>query len=115
MKKQFQQGRESHHQQIAKLLSRSTEQLDQTVVSALRQARTVALQKQRIHEPVFSLSTIGHRAHNLIPHSAQQWLAATIVLAAIVFGMATYWQQDHQNPDLEILTGDLPIDVFVDK
>jgi hypothetical protein len=121
MKNQFQHGqgpaRDAHidHRQIAELLTRSTNHLDEGVVSALRQARTVALQKQRVHEHVFSLSTIGHRVHNLRPHSTHQWVAAVIVLAAIVFGMATYWQQDQQNPDLEILTGDLPIDVFVDK
>lgn len=117
MKKRFQQGRVSYinHQQIAGLLSRSADQLDEGVMSSLRQARTVALQKQRLHEPVFSLSTIGHRAHNMMPHSTQQWIAAVIVLAAIVFGATSYWQQDHQNPDLEILTGDLPIDVFVDQ
>ena len=119
MNRPHQQGRESqkNHQHIATLLSRSAEQLDEDVVSALREARAIALQKQRAHAPVFSLSTIGHRAHNLIPHTAHQWLAATVVLAAIVFGMADYWQstQDKQNLDIAILTDDLPIDVFVDK
>ena len=115
MKKTFQQRID--HREIAGLLSRSADQLDDSVVSALRQARSVALQKQRVHEPVFSLNAIGHRAHNLMPHSAHQWVAATIVLAAIVFGMANYWQngQDRQNLDIAILTDDLPIDVFVDK
>ncbi len=119
MNNQHQRGQKSpiNHRQIAALLSRSAEQLDEDVVSSLRQARAVALQKQRAHAPVFSLSTIGHRAHNLIPHTAHQWLAATVVLAAIVFGMADYWQstQDKQNLDIAILTDDLPIDVFVDK
>lgn len=107
-------------QNLAKLLTRSTEQLDDEIVSALRHARMTALQKQRVHEPVFSMSAIGHRAHNLIPHSTQQWVAVTILMAAILFGMTDYWQsmqQDRQGNqlDLEILTSDLPMDVFVDK
>ncbi|MFA6970233.1 MAG: DUF3619 family protein [Gallionella sp.] len=104
-----------NHQHIARLLTRSTEQLDEDIVSALRQARTVALQKQRIHEPVFSLSAIGHRAHHLMPHSPHQWLAATILLAAIVVGAIGYWQNAQVPVDIEILTDDMPIDVFVDK
>ena len=106
-----------NHQHIAKLLTHGAEQLDGSVVSALRQARTVALQKQRIHEPVFSLSAIGHRAHHLMPHSTHQWVATAILIAAVVVGMAGYWQNahDHQNLDIEILTSDLPIEVFVDK
>ncbi len=102
-----------NHQHIAKLLTHGTEQLDQDIVSALRQARTVALQKQRIHEPVFSLSAIGHRAH--IPHTTSQWVATGILLAAIIVGAIGYWQNTQVPVDLEILTDDLPIEVFVDQ
>lgn len=123
MNKKFQDGqrRESHvnHQKISMLLTRGAEQLDEGILSALRDARTLALQKQRVFEPVFSLNTIGHRAHNLIPHSAPQWVITAIFVAAVVFGITDYWHntQDHQGSqlDIEILTSDLPIDVFVDK
>lgn len=101
------------HQHIAKLLTQSTEQLDQDIVSALRQARTVALQKQRIHEPAFSLSAIGHRA--LMPHTTSQWVATAILLAAIIVGAIGYWQNAQIPVDIEILTDDLPIEVFVDQ
>ena len=104
-----------NHQHIARLLTRSTEQLDDQIVSALSQARTVALQKQRVHEPVFSLSAVGHRAHGLMPHSTHQWVAVTILLAAIVVGVAGYWQNTQVPQDIDILTDDLPIEVFVDQ
>jgi len=70
-----------------------------------------------MHEPVFSMSAIGHRAHNLLPHSTHQWVAAVIVLVAIVSGAAVFWtnMQERQNPDMAILTGDMPMDAFVDK
>ncbi len=116
MKNQFQQGH-IDHRQIAALLTQSTHHLDEDVVSALGKTRALALQKQRVHAPAFSLSTIGHRAHSLLPHSTQQWVAAAVVFAAVILGVATYWpnNQDHQNLDLAILTSDLPIDEFVDK
>jgi Protein of unknown function (DUF3619) len=103
------------HQHIAGLLTRSTEQLDEQILSALRNARTVALQKQRLHEPVFSLSAIGHRAHSLMPHSTNQWVAAAILLAAVLVGVAGYWQNSQVPQDMDILTDDLPIEVFVDQ
>lgn len=103
------------HQHIARLLTRSTEHLDEQILSALRNSRTVALQKQRVHEPVFSLSAIGHRAHSLMPHSTNQWVAAAILLAAVLVGVAGYWQNSQVPQDMDILTDDLPIEVFVDQ
>lgn len=102
-----------NHPQIAKLLTCSTDQLDDNVVSALRQARSDALQKQRLHAPVFSLSTVGHRA--LMPHTTSQWIATTILFAAIAVGAIGYWQNSQVPVDIEILTDDLPIEVFVDQ
>lgn len=105
------------HRQIAALLTQGAQQLDEDIVSALGENRTRALQKQRMHEPVFSMSAIGHRAHNLLPHSTHQWVAAVIVLVAIISGTAVFWanMQERQNPDMAILTGDMPMDAFVDK
>ena len=105
------------HRQIAALLTQSAQQLDDDIVSALGEKRAIAMQKQRVREPVFSLSAIGHRAHNLLPHSTHQWVAAAIVLVSIISGAAVFWSnmQDRQNPDMAILTGDMPLDAFVDK
>lgn len=108
-----------NHEKVAELLTHGTEQLDSQVLSSLRQARAFALQKQRQPVRVFSLGTVGHRAHELMPHSTQQWVAAVILLAAIAFGVTSYWQhaQEHQHSqlDIAILTDDMPIEIFVDQ
>lgn len=112
MKKQM------HHinpQQITKLLTRSTEQMDVTVLTSLSQARAVALQKQRKTAPVFSLSAVGQRAHHLMPHSTNQWVATGVLCAALIAAVAGYWQGTQAPLDMEILTDDLPIEVFVDQ
>ena len=105
------------HGRVAHLLTKSSEQLDDQIVSSLHRASATALQRQRAHQHAFSLSTIGHRAHNLMPHSTHQWVAATIILAAIVVSLAGYWQQaqDKHNLDIDILTDELPIELFVDN
>lgn len=102
------------HAHIVKLLSRSTEQLDDEIVAALREARMVALQKQRVHAPVFSLSAAGHRSHHLMPHSTHQWVATAILAITIIVGVAGYLQQTEVPLDIDILTDDLPMEVFVD-
>ena len=106
-----------NHRRIAELLTRSASQLDPQILASLHQASAAALQRQRVHQHAFSFSTIGHRAHKMMPHSTNQWLAATALLAAIVFSIADYLQQspDQHNLDLDILTDELPIEVFVDQ
>lgn len=109
---------QTHHinpQQVTKLLTRSTEHLDAQILSSLSQARAVALQKQRQTAPVFSLSAVGHHAHHLLPHSTQQWVAMGILIAALIAGGVGYWQGAQAPVDLDILTDDLPIEVFVDQ
>jgi len=101
------------HRQIAQLLTKSCDQLDEQVLSQLRQARSIALQKQSVHAPVFLLSTAGHRAH--LPHTPQQWMATAVLLAVIAIGAYGYWQHSQVPVDLEILTDAMPIDAFVDQ
>jgi hypothetical protein len=102
---------------LAKLLTHATQQLDTDTVDALRRARNVALERQLQKRPVFALST-GHGAHWLIPHSTHQWVATVILFVTIIFGGVNYWQhtQEHDlaHLDAEILTDDLPLEVFVD-
>jgi len=113
---------DTHRQQltpeaIAKLLTSATQQLDADTLSALRRARNVALERQLLKKPAFMLNT-GHDTHWLMPHSTHQWVAAVILLVTILFGGINYWQhsQDHDlsHLDAEILTDDLPLEVFVD-
>lgn len=101
---------------IAQLLTQSTRQLDEATVSALADARREALKRKSAYSPVFTLST-GRWVHNLIPHSAHQWLAAGLLVAALLI-VVGYWQHTREEQlselDVAILTDDLPIEVFVD-
>lgn len=108
-------------EKIVQLLTKSTQQLDESVLSALADARQNALKKQSVRVPFFTLTSDS--AHNsvrwtdrLIPHSVQPWIAAGL-LAAILFAGTSYWQhvqeQQIDETDVAILTGDLPIEVFV--
>lgn len=104
-------------ERIARLLTRATQQLDENTVAALRRARNIALERQSPGKPVFALST-GHGTHWLTPHSAHQWLAIAILLAAILLGGVGYWKHAHENDlshlDAAILTDELPLEVFID-
>jgi len=104
-------------ERIAELLTRAAQQLDDNTVAILRQARNAALERQSRSKPVFALST-GHGVRWLMPHSAHQWVATVILLAAILFGGIGYWHHSHENDlihlDTAILTDDLPLEVFVD-
>jgi len=101
---------------IAKLLTHSTRQLDTSTLSALADARNNALKKLSVRSPVLTLST-GRWSHGLMPHSAQRWLVAGMLVAILVF-MAGYWQHAQEQQiseiDVAILTDELPIEVFVD-
>jgi len=101
---------------ITQLLTQSIRHLDAATLSALATARQNALKRQSLRAPVFALSG-GHWTHNLMPLSAQQLLAAGLLV--VVFACtAGYWQhaQEQQISELDvaILTDELPIEVFVD-
>lgn len=101
---------------IAKLLTHATLQLDAETVASLRQARNVALERQLLKRPGFKLSMV-HGSHRLIPHLAPQWAVTAILLVVIFFGGISYWINTQENDlahlDIAILTDDLPLEVFV--
>jgi len=102
---------------IARLLTRSSEQLNDNTTYALRRARETALQRQSAHQPVLALNA-GSLLHRLLPHSSQQWLMRIALLTLFIVAGA-YWNQamnpdDVSHLDLAILTDDLPMEVFVD-
>jgi len=101
---------------IARLLTQGTRQMDTSTLSALADARQNALKRQSVRAPVVALST-GRWTHNLIPHSAQQWLVTGLLVAIFVVA-AGYWHHSQEQQiselDVAILTDDLPIEVFVD-
>ena len=108
-----------NHLQIAALLTSGTGQLDDSVIASLRQAKTIALTKQRTRAPILALDAITQHAHSLMmPHSTARWLVSAVLLASFVVGGTGYWhhQQEHQKNhlDLAILIDDMPMEVFID-
>jgi len=107
------------HLQIAALLTRSAEQIDGSVIASLRQAKIMALTKQRTRTPIFTLEAISQHAHKLMmPHSTGRWLVTAVLLVSFAVGRTGYWhhQQEHQKNhlDLAILTDDIPMEMFID-
>lgn len=108
-------------EKIVQLLTKGIQQIDESTLSALAKARLNALNRQSTRAPVFTLTSASAHttvrwAGRFIPHSAQPWIAAGL-LAAILFAGTSYWQnvqeQQIDETDVAILTGDLPIEVFV--
>ncbi|HEY0666361.1 MAG TPA: DUF3619 family protein [Gallionella sp.] len=102
---------------IAKLLSRAAGELDAGTLAALQRAHNIALARQSLHKPVLSLGT-AHGIHWPVPHSTSKWkYAATILLAAALVSVASYWhhERDTSHLDIAILTDDLPMEIFVDR
>ena len=112
---------ELNPEKVAQLLTKSTQHLDNSTLSALANARRNALEKQTARVPVFTFSSAsGHTSarwtDRLIPHSAAPWIAAGLLVAILLAG-TSYWQhvqeQQIDDTDVAILTSDLPIEVFV--
>jgi hypothetical protein len=104
-------------ERIARLLTRATQQLDENTAAALRRVRNIALERQAPGKPAFALSA-GHGLHWPIPHFPHQWVAAVILLAAILLGGVSYWEHAHEDRmgrlDAAILADELPLEVFID-
>jgi hypothetical protein len=107
---------------IRQLLNRSSAQLEQPTLARLRDVRTQALARYdaRSTAPAFvwAGSTSTNSGHTTGSHRNQYYWAAAVLLAALLFSGATYWQHvaEHDNSDVDIaiLTDDLPIDVYVE-
>ncbi len=105
-------------ERVAQLLTSAVQRMDERTVTALSQARNMALERQLQCKPVSVLST-GHVVHWFMPHSTQQKVAMVILLVTILFGGLNYWQHAHEvelaRLDAAILTDDMPLEVFVDS
>jgi hypothetical protein len=94
--------------------------LDTATLSRLKSARERALARQRVTQPAFVLAwadgVVGRLSGN--PASASVVLAGAALILAL-FGLH-YWQQQPSVEEIEeidaaILTGDLPINAYLDK
>lgn len=106
--------------EIGQLLNRSTNQLDRETLDKLQAARRTALQHQYTgpQAPVVAwLTEHGVIHHGSTPYHRAYNFGVVVLLVAILFGGALYWQQtsnDHSDVDLAILTDDLPVEMYVD-
>ena len=102
---------------IAQLLTQSTQQLDDTTVTALVKARRNALAMQPSRASAYSVTT-GRWTDHLIPHSMMQWLATGLLAALLVVAGANFVQHSEEQRiselDVAILADEMPLDVFVD-
>lgn len=101
---------------IIQILNQSTQSLDTATLASLQQARAKALQKQA--SKAYVLRIAGHRwSELLIPHTFQQWMIATLLVLAVIVGAGMWWQHGqvhHIEVDEQILTDELPIEIFID-
>ena len=105
--------------QIKQQLDRTLD-LEPATLDRLKVARTQALARQRMTEPAFALvwadAIVGRLSGN--PASASIALAGAALILALV-GIQ-YWQkmpsvEEIEEIDAAILTGDLPINAYLDK
>jgi len=105
---------------IARHLEQGANQLKQGTLYRLQAARSAALQKYHA-EPAFGLAGEGFAVSRL-RHSQllRVRFLLPLVLVLLSLGGIVYWHTAQQNNDVEeidthLLTGDLPINAYLDK
>ncbi|MDE2117091.1 MAG: DUF3619 family protein [Betaproteobacteria bacterium] len=110
-----------HPEQIKQLLNRSLAMLDQPTLTRLRNARTQSLARYDAHSaaPAFAWASLwAEHRHATDSHRKSHYLAAAVLLVALLFSGAAYWHhtadRDVSDVDIAILTDELPIEMYVD-
>ena len=106
---------------IKEILDSSTSQIAPVTLEKLRTARSRAVDHQRTHSTVPVLSWLGHHGgHSDSFHISKTmgWAVAVLFVVFLISG-TSYWRSyttEHEicDVDISILTGDLPIHVYVD-
>lgn len=106
---------------IKELLQASARQITPAMLEKLRGARTRALDHQRVHSTIPVLAWLGPDSgkNNAFHMSRLTNLAIVVVFVACLISGATFWQnysteREIGELDIAILTGDLPIHVYLD-
>lgn len=102
---------------FGRLLDRSAGQLNRSTLNDLHSARQRALQHQRVSVSTWVGGNGMLHAHLHLSQRALNWIIAAIVATLLVINL-TYWEHafehDHSDIDIQILTDDLPVDMYVD-
>jgi len=103
--------------EIGRLLDRSANHLDRSTLNSLHEARRYALQNQRVTAVSWVSQNGMLHGHLQLSQRAFNWLIAVVVATLLVVNL-TYWERvydhDHSDIDIQILTDDLPVDMYVD-
>jgi len=105
---------------ITEQLEQGANQLGQTTLQRLEAGRSVALQQYH-PEPELGVAGAGHAILRLRhSHLLNARLLLPLALVLLSLGGIMYWHNAKQNNDVEdtdthLLTGDLPINAYLDK
>ena len=104
---------------IVRGLDQGLRDIDPYALARLRSARESALERLE-HRPSWAIAWAGHPSRRAGGESfSPRRIVSVLALLAMVSGM-TYWQhvQHAEDPfdiDAKLLSGDLPIDAYLDK
>lgn len=105
------------NKEIGRLLDQSANQLNRSTLNDLHTARQHALQRQRVSVTTWVSQNGMLHGHLQLSQRALNWIIAAVVASLLVINL-TYWdrmsEHDHSDIDIQILTDELPVDVFVD-
>jgi hypothetical protein len=105
------------NKEIGRLLDRSANQLNRSTLNGLHAARKNALQNQRVSATTWVNQNGMLHGRLQLSQRALNWIIAGVVASLLVINLA-YWdrmsEHDHSDIDIQILTDDLPVDMFVD-
>ena len=109
---------ETKENKIKDLLDTTTSTLSPDTLVSLRAARTLALDHQRTTRTAPVLVWLGHHGGGRNSSKAMNW-AISILFAAFLLSGLFAWQNystehDICEADIAILTGDMPIKVWLD-
>ena len=106
---------------IKELLETSARQIKPETLEKLRGARTRALDHQRVSGTIPVLSWLGPNTGKNNAFHMSRWanLAIVVLFVACLISGATFWhnystEREIGDLDVAILTGDLPIHVYLD-
>jgi hypothetical protein len=107
--------------QIVQRLNRGLDHIKQGTLYQLQSARHAALDRYReVPQPVFCLAVAGKVASRVSHHHNfnARYVAAAALLVLSLIGIS-YWQfvmsNDVAEIDVSLLTGDLPINAYLDS